>query len=153
MNLFPLLGGSSRGGARLSPAMLAVLGVLAYRTIKRKGRLADLLGTGLSVGAPGPSGAELRGGLRDLLERFRRTPQAKAARSWVSTDPNRSISPHELEQVLGDERVQWLVEQTGTPKDELLAGLSTALPEVVDKLTPYGRVPTAEELVRLGQSG
>src|SRR5580765_17142 len=108
MNWFPLLGGSSRGGARLSPAMLAVIGVLAYRTIKGKGRLADLLGTGPSVGATGPSGAELRGGLRDLLERFRRTPQAKTARSWVSTDPNRSISPHDLEQVLGEERVQWL---------------------------------------------
>ena len=153
MNWFPLLGGSSRGGARLSPAMLAVLGVLAYRTIKGKGRLADFLGTGPSVGPAGPSGAELRGGLRDFLERFRGTPQAKTARSWVSTDPNRSISPHELEQVLGEERVQWLVEQTGTPKDQLLAGLSTALPEVVDKLTPDGRVPTAEELVRLGQSG
>ena len=52
--------------------------------------------------------------------------------------------------LLGEERVQWLVEQTGTSKDELLVGLSKALPKAVDKLTPDGRVPTAEELERLG---
>ena len=68
----------------------------------------------------------------------------------MTTGPNRSIAPHELEQALGEERIQWLVEQTGTPKDELLVGLSKALPKAVDKLTPDGRLPTAEELERLG---
>ena len=155
MNLFNSLGGSSRGGARISPTMVAVLGVLAYRTFKGKGRLADLLGTGpaATAGSPkssGPSGAELSGGLADLLARFRQAKQEKTAQSWVS--PGRSIAPHELEQALGEERVQWLVEQTGTSKDELLVGLSKALPKAVDKLTPEGRVPNAEELERLGQS-
>jgi|SRR5688572_623084 len=116
--------------------MLAVLGVLAYRTLKGKGRLADLLGTGsaATAGSPkssGPSGAELSGGLADLLARFRQAKQEKT-QSWVSIGPNRSIAPHELEQALGEERVQWLVEQTGTSKDELLVGLSKALPKAVD---------------------
>ena len=157
MNLFNLLRGSSRGGTRISPTTLAVLGVLAYRTLKGKGRLADSLGIGpvATAGSPksnGPSGAELSGGLADLLARFRQAKQERTAQSWVSTGPNGSIAPHELEQALGEERVQWLVEQTGTSKDELLVGLSTALPKAVDKLTPHGRVPTAEELERLGQS-
>jgi uncharacterized protein YidB (DUF937 family) len=126
VNLFSLLGGSSRGGTRISPTMLAVLGVLAYRTLKGKGRLADLLGTGpaATAGSPkssGPSGAELSGGLADLLGRLRQAKQENTAQSWVSTGPNRSIDPHELEQALGEERVQWLVEQTGTPKDDSLA--------------------------------
>jgi uncharacterized protein YidB (DUF937 family) len=43
--------------------------------------------------------------------------------------------------------MQWLVEQTGMPKDQLLAGLSGELPDVVDKLTPDGRLPTDDELV------
>ena len=154
MNLFTLLGGSSRGGARISPTMLAVLGVLAYRTLKGKGRLADLLGTGATAaGSPksgGLSGAELSGGLADLFARFHQAKQEKTAQSWVSTGPNQTITPHELEQALGEERIQWLVEQTGTSKDELLVGLSKALPKAVDKLTPDGRVPTAEELERLG---
>ena len=33
-------------------------------------------------------------------------------------------------------------------RDELIAGLSQVLPEVVDKLTPQGRVPTEQELSR-----
>jgi len=157
VKLLNLLGDSSGGGTRISPTMLAVLGVLAYRTLKGKGRLADLLGTGPAAmaGSPkssGPSEAELSGGLADLLGRFRQAKQEKTAQSWVSTGPNRSIAPHELEQVLGEERVQWLIEQTGTSKDELLVGLSKALPKAVDKLTPDGRVPTAEELERLGSS-
>ena len=135
--------------------MLAVLGVLAYRTFKGKGRLADLLGTkaAATAGSPkssGLSGAELSGGLADLFGRFRQTKHEKTAQSWVSTGPNQTITPHELEQALGEERIQWLVEQTGTPKDELLVGLSKALPKAVDTLTPDGRVPTAEELDRLG---
>jgi uncharacterized protein YidB (DUF937 family) len=135
--------------------MLAVLGVLAYRTFKGRGRLADLLGTeaAATAGSPkstGLSGAELSGGLADLFARFRQAKQEKTAQSWVSTGPNQTITPHELEQALGEERIQWLVEQTGTPKDELLVGLSKALPKAVDTLTPDGRVPTTEELERLG---
>ena len=152
MNLFSLLGGSSRGGTRISPTILAVLGVLAYRTLKGKGRLADLLGTGTAgtAGNPsGPNGAEWSGGLADLLARFRPKHET-TAQSWVSKGPNRSVAPGELEEVLGEERIQWLVEQTGTSKEELLAGLSKALPEAVNKLTPDGRVPTAEELERVG---
>ena len=38
--------------------------------------------------------------------------------------------------------------QTGMSRDELIAGLSQVLPEVVDKLTPQGRVPTEQELSR-----
>ena len=55
----------------------------------------------------------------------------------------------ELEQALGAERIQWLVEQSGMSKEELLAGLSRELPTVVDKFTPEGRVPTEQEASRL----
>jgi uncharacterized protein YidB (DUF937 family) len=47
---------------------------------------------------------------------------------------------------LGEERIQWLMEQTGMPKDQLLAGLSQELPNAVDELTPEGRLPTDSEL-------
>jgi uncharacterized protein YidB (DUF937 family) len=41
------------------------------------------------------------------------------------------------------------MQQTGMTKDELMAGLSAKLPQVVDKLTPDGRVPSLEEVDRL----
>jgi uncharacterized protein YidB (DUF937 family) len=53
-----------------------------------------------------------------------------------------------MEQVLGAERIEWLMQQTGLPRDQLLAGLSKELPGAIDKLTPKGQVPTDDELER-----
>ncbi|MEP7243355.1 MAG: YidB family protein [Gammaproteobacteria bacterium] len=172
MSMLDILGRGSRGGGGISPITLALLGTLAYRTLKGKGRLADMLGTApsSSAGATTPSvapgatqasaqgglggllgglsGAGLGAGLRDLLARFRETGQEAKAQSWVSTGANHDINPSELEQVLGNERIQWLMEQTGLPKEQLLAGLSSELPSAVDKLTPGGQVPSDEELAQ-----
>jgi len=161
MNIPNLLGGSQRGRSTVSPAVLAVLGVLAYRTLKGKGRLADLLGRSPSApGAPagqspaaGFSGGALVGGLRQLLDRFRQDNPNTAAESWVSKGQNQPISTDELVRGLGAERIQWLMTETGMTKEELLAGLAASLPDAIDKLTPDGRIPTETELEgRDGQS-
>jgi uncharacterized protein YidB (DUF937 family) len=47
-----------------------------------------------------------------------------------------------MAQALGEDCVRWLIQETAIPRDELLAGLGDALPELVDKLTPDGRAPT-----------
>ena len=149
MGLFNSLGGGRRVGG-MSPLQMGVLGLLAYKALKGKGGLAGMLGTGQSpdsAGGPLSSGA-LGGGLKDLLDRFRQSGQEDKAQSWVSTGPNKPIAPQELEQTLGEERIQWLMEQTGLPRDQLLSGLSNELPDTIDKLTPDGRVPTDEELSR-----
>jgi uncharacterized protein YidB (DUF937 family) len=39
-----VLGGSSRSGGGLSPITMALIGLLAYRTLQGKGRLAEMLG-------------------------------------------------------------------------------------------------------------
>ena len=152
MSILNLLGGSAAGRGKVSPALMAVLGVLAYRTLKGKGRLADMLGTpssGARTGNPlsaSLGGGAMLGGLTELLERFRQGAPKTAAQSWVSSGPNLPITSAELAQALGEERVGWLTEQTGMSKDELLAGLATALPDAIDKLTPNGRLPTEAEL-------
>jgi uncharacterized protein YidB (DUF937 family) len=165
-----LLGGGARRGGGMSPITLALLGILAYRTMKGKGRLADMLGTanagatpqgGRSAGPQGGSlggmlggllgGGALSGGLNDLLKQFQQGGQGDKAESWVAKGPNKPVSPQELEQALGRERVEWLMQQTGLSKDELLAGLSRELPETVDQLTPEGHVPNEQEAQRLLQ--
>ena len=141
----------------MSPTVLAVLGLLAYRTLKGKGPLADMLrgspqAPGASAGnspAAGLSGGALLGGLTDLLNRFRQNNPNSAAESWVSSGPNQPISSAELERSLGGERIEWLMGQTGMTKDQLLTGLAASLPDAIDKLTPDGRIPTEEEFERL----
>jgi uncharacterized protein YidB (DUF937 family) len=162
--MFNTLGGN-RGRGGMSPIMLGLMGLLAYRTLKGKGKLADMLGTnqpgtnqaGSDAGGAPTSGGlggvlgggSLGAGLKDLLDRFRQNGQEDKVQSWVSTDANKSIAPNELEQALGEERIQWLVEQTGMPREQLLDGLSGELPQAIDKLTPDGRIPTDEELSRI----
>jgi uncharacterized protein YidB (DUF937 family) len=150
MGLLNQLGGGRRGGG-MSPVMMGLMGLLAYRTLKGKGRLAEMLGTDQSAagGAGGPlSGSALGTGLKDLLDRFRQSGQEDKAQSWVATGANQSIAPQELEKALGEERIEWLMEQTGMQREQLLSGLSGELPDAIDKLTPNGRIPTDDELTR-----
>jgi uncharacterized protein YidB (DUF937 family) len=48
---------------------------------------------------------------------------------------------------LGPETVDGLSRETGLPRDDLLAQLSRLLPEVIDKLTPNGKLPREEDLL------
>jgi len=125
---------------------MAVLGLLAHRTLKGK-RLAGASNTAGELGGLLGGGA-LSGGLKDLVDRFRQTGQEQKAQSWVSTGANQSIAPQELEQVLGEERINWPVQETGMPRDQLLAKLSGELPAAVDELTPDGRLPTDDEITQ-----
>ena len=149
MALIDVLGSGRRrtGGSAMSPVKMAVLGLLAYRALKGRGRLAGMGGTAGGLGGLLAGGA-LSGGLKDLIDRFRQTGQEQKAQSWVSTGANQSIAPNELEQVLGEERINWLVEETGLPRDQLLTKLSGELPAAVDELTPDGRLPTDDELTQ-----
>jgi len=83
MALFNALG-SGRGGSGMSPIAMGLLGLLAYRTLKGKGRLADMLGTAATPGSAGSplSGGALGNGLKDLLDRFRQGGHEDKAQSW-----------------------------------------------------------------------
>jgi uncharacterized protein YidB (DUF937 family) len=97
----------------------------------------------------GAAGGILSGGLGDLLKQFQTNGAGDEADSWVSTAPNKPIEPSELERVLGEERIAWLMQQTGMSREALLAGLSQELPQAIDKLTPQGRIPTDQEAERM----
>jgi uncharacterized protein YidB (DUF937 family) len=76
-------------------------------------RRSYLLGGLLTGGA----GAALLGtALRHLLKRSR------DKRLYDKADGG-AVSPDEVEAALGEDRIQWLIRQTGLTRDELLAGL------------------------------
>ena len=113
------------------------------------GDLGDLLSGGLGgLLTSGAAGSVLSGGLNELLKQFQQSGQGDVAKSWVGTGPNKAISPNDLAKTLGADQIDTLMTKTGMSRDELIAGLSQVLPEVVDKLTPQGRVPTEQELSR-----
>ena len=113
------------------------------------GGLSDFLKGGLGgLLAGGAAGSILSGGLNDLLRQFQQSGHGDAADSWVRRGPNQQISPNDLASALGADQLDALSSQTGMSRDELLDGLSRYLPDVVDQLTPDGRLPTDDEASR-----
>ena len=96
--------------------------------------------------AGGAAGSVISGGLGDLLKQFQQQGQGDTASSWVGKGENKSIAPGDLGKALGIDQINALTSQTGLSRDDLLQGLSQYLPDVVDQLTPDGRLPTEQEL-------
>lgn len=99
--------------------------------------------------AGGAAGSVLSGGLNDLLKQFQQSGQSDVAQSWVNTGPNKELSPDDLSKVLGEDQIKTLMAHSGLSRDELIAGLSQQLPELINRLTPNGRLPTEHEVSRL----
>jgi uncharacterized protein YidB (DUF937 family) len=113
------------------------------------GGLGDLLKGGLGGLLPGgAAGSVLSGGLNDLLKQFQQNGHGEVAQSWIGSGPNKTISPDNLEDALGADRINTLSSLSGMSREDLLNGLSQQLPDVVDQLTPDGRLPTDQEAAR-----
>jgi uncharacterized protein YidB (DUF937 family) len=110
-----------------------------------QGGLGGTLG-GLLAG--GAAGSILSGGLGDLLKQFQQNGHGDTVNSWVSNGPNHQISSNDLASALGADQINALTSQTGLSREELLAGLSQELPNVINHLTPDGRMPTEQEASR-----
>lgn len=169
--------GSGSGG--MSPITMALLALLAYKAVKSFsgnhpgaapagtaaspganpgsqgghmpwGGLGDIFKGGLGgLLASGTAGSMLSGGLNDLLKQFEQNGQGQIANSWVGSGPNKAITPNDLASALGEDRIKTLMTYSGMSRDELLNGLSQHLPNLIDQLTPNGRLPTEQEAARL----
>lgn len=106
------------------------------------GNTADLL-SGLTHLLGGQGGV---GGLAGLVQLFNQGGLGHIIQSWISTGQNLPISPAQLQQVLGQGPLQHLAAKTGMAPDALTQQLSQLLPQVVDKLTPEGKLPSGDLL-------
>jgi len=194
---------SSAGGGGMSPIVMALLGLLAYKALKGRGGQAapaggsgrplapggtvtagtpgggldEILG-GLFGGKPGnvpastgakpggslsdvfpgglggllggtAAGSVLSGGLANVIKELQDNGHGHVAQSWIGDGPNQEIAPEDLANALGSDTLHTLSKQSGLSVDDLLAGLSQHLPDLVDQLTPKGRLPSDVEAARL----
>ncbi len=143
--------------ARGMPSLAALLGLIAiagYQNRDKIGEFVRNLGTAdpnsplggvletarKSLGSSA-TGADINSGVGELVDRFRQHGQGATADSWVETGPNKPINDREVETALGPDVIDSLVRQTGLSRADLLSRLAAVLPEVVDKMTPEGRLP------------
>jgi uncharacterized protein YidB (DUF937 family) len=110
--------------------------------------LNDLLKGGLGGLLGGLAGGVLGSGLDRLLKQFQQNGLGDVADSWVSKGPNKDISTNDLARSIGLDDIDALAGQTGLSRDDLLSGLQQQLPDLVDQLTPDGRMPTEDETSR-----
>jgi len=92
------------------------------------------------------------GGLQGLIQSFQDKGMGGLVSSWVGKGENLPISAEQLTSVLGSSHLQEMAQKVGLPVDGLTEKLSGLLPQVVDQLTPNGKMPEDGGLQAQGMS-
>lgn len=88
------------------------------------------------------------GGLSGLAQIFKDKGLGNVISSWVSTGKNLPVSPDQIKNVLGPDQIQQISDNVGVSQEEASKGLASLLPEIIDKLTPEGKVPESDMLAQ-----
>jgi uncharacterized protein YidB (DUF937 family) len=86
------------------------------------------------------------GALSELTSKFQSAGLGNILQSWISTGQNLPISGDQIRQVLGAGTVADLAKKAGIGESDTTGALASLLPQVIDKLSPGGKVPAANDL-------
>jgi len=81
------------------------------------------------------------GGLNGLVSKFQEAGLGNVINSWIGPGENLPISGEQMQQALGVGEVDQISEETGMSREETANHLSELLPQLVNRLTPNGRLP------------
>lgn len=104
--------------------------------------LTSLLGTDGNIG-----------GLAGLVQAFQKNGLGDIVNSWVSTGQNLPVTPSQIEQGLGGDLLSQLASKAGLSSGAASSQLASLLPDLVDKLTPNGKIEAGglEQLLKFVQ--
>lgn len=131
MSLFDQLGqaagGMLGGGGNQNPLLQAV---------------TSLLGQNSSVG-----------GLAGLVQAFQKNGLADIVNSWVGTGQNLPVSAQQIKQGLGGDLLNQVASKAGLSPDAAGSQLAGLLPDLIDKLTPNGKIEAGglDQLMKMFQ--
>jgi len=81
-----------------------------------------------------------QGGLGGLVEKFSQGGLGEQVASWVSNGSNLPVSAEQISQVLGSGPLAELAAKFGIDPQQLSGSVAQYLPDVVNQLTPQGRL-------------
>jgi len=81
------------------------------------------------------------GGIGGLVEKFTKGGLGETIGSWVGTGSNLPVSAEQIQSVLGNEQVKSIAGKLGISTEDASKSIAAFLPQVIDKLTPDGKVP------------
>ena len=79
-----------------------------------------------------------------MMAKFKSAGLGEKMAGWVSTGPNPPATADDIRSALGS-HVDQVAEESGQDPDAVAGSLASILPGLIDKLTPQGTVPPAEE--------
>ena len=89
------------------------------------------------------------GGLPGLVDGLTKNGLGDIVSSWVGTGSNLPISADQIVKGLGSDQISQLASKVGISPDMVTSSLAKVLPDLVDKLTPGGKIPT-DDLLQQG---
>ena len=140
------------GGNLATPIAVAVGALILGKMFSGSSAPSPAPAPGRPMPAPAPSlpanppAGSVLGGLGDLIGKLTAGGAAPQVNSWVGPGSNQPIQPGQLGGALGQNVLNELSQRTGMSQQELLNQLSTVLPQLINHLTPNGRMPTLADL-------
>lgn len=138
------------GGSVTKPLVIARLALLASRYLsggQKSAPEAPKLPESVPGATQDTSPGSILDGLGGLVKQFQQKGLGDAVDSWINRGKNKDVAPDQIS--VGGDVVDKLSQRTGLSRDQVVAELARMLPNVVDKLTPDGRLPTRQEIMRL----
>jgi uncharacterized protein YidB (DUF937 family) len=83
------------------------------------------------------------GGVSGLVAKFHQNGLGDVVNSWVGNGENQQVAADKIEQVIGADKVNAIAGKLGVSPDEAKAKIAALLPQVINKLTPAGKVASA----------
>jgi uncharacterized protein YidB (DUF937 family) len=92
--------------------------------------------------------AESQGGVQNLLSKIggANSPIASQFSSWIGTGANQPVTGDQVEQSVGSDTVAQVAQHAGVSTDAVKSELASALPGLIDKLSPNGQLPDLGQL-------
>jgi uncharacterized protein YidB (DUF937 family) len=84
------------------------------------------------------------GGLAGLVQAFQKNGLADIVNSWVSTGQNLPVSAQQIKQGLGGDLLNQVASKASLSLDAASSQLAGLLPDLIDKLTPNGKIEAGE---------
>lgn len=99
-------------------------------------------------------GSQGGAGLSGLVKQFKEKGLEDVVSSWIGKGDNAPVTPEQIKNVFGEDNIKEMATKTGMNKEEVTGQLSDILPKAIDKVTPDGKLPDAnEESIDLGKIG
>ena len=140
------------GGNLATPIAVAVGALILGKMFGGGGAPSPAPAPGRVAPPPAPSlpanppAGSVMGGLSDLIGKLTAGGAAPQVNSWIGPGQNQPIQPGQLGGALGQSTLNELSQRTGMSQQELLNQLAAVLPQLINHLTPNGRMPTLADL-------